>query len=281
MARLVGILANRTDLPRRFAAFERELLQVRAPAGQPLAWGLGFHQNGELLLKRRPIDDRPSIALATMLEDVQSDLVVGHVRRATVGGLRTDNTHPFRYREWLFADTGTVPNFVELRATLLDALPDFLRRSIRGETDSEVVFHLVLAALHRAGALEHPNVAPRDLGQALASAIATLDRVIVAAGHAASHRRNYLLASHEHLVVAHHGAPMAYRTLRGRADLEPLFAEEKSARLRMPDLETCSLVVVASDFEHDALPSGWTAVAEGAMMAFRRNDEALELSPLG
>ena len=38
--------------------------------------------------------------------------MIGHVRAATVGNLRTENTHPFRYRQWLFAHTGTVDGYL-------------------------------------------------------------------------------------------------------------------------------------------------------------------------
>src|SRR5215472_10722728 len=119
MARLFGLIGNRADLAGRVLALETEALRVksahegRAPsfAGGPLGWGVGFYQSGEVLMRRRPIDDRPEIDMAKNCADVRADVMIGHVRVATVGALRTENTHPFRYRQWLFAQTGTVPGF--------------------------------------------------------------------------------------------------------------------------------------------------------------------------
>ena len=59
-------------------------------------------------MRRRPIDDRDEIDVAKLAGDVRADVLIGHVRTATVGTLRTENTHPFRYRQWLFAQTGTL-----------------------------------------------------------------------------------------------------------------------------------------------------------------------------
>ena len=111
-------------------------------------------------MRRRPIDDRDEIDLAKLCADVRADVVLGHVRSATVGTLRTENTHPFRYRQWLFAQTGTVSQFDAIRDRLIASVPEFLRGGIRGETDAEIVFHVFLSFLHDAGRLNDLVVEP-------------------------------------------------------------------------------------------------------------------------
>jgi glutamine amidotransferase len=273
MARLLGFIANRPDLCNRFAEYEAEALRARRSSDEgEWGWGVGFFQSGEILLKRRPIDDRRQLTVADMISDVRSDVLVAHIRHATVGSLRTDNTHPFRYRQWMFADTGTVDGFGVVRTRLFDTLPRFLRRSLRGDTDSELLFHLYLSFLHDAGKLDHPVVAPQDVLPALKSSLALLDRIGREAGMNAS-RLNILVATPDYLVAVHRGARMGYRVLKGREDFEPLFGEEGPSKLRMPDLEPCRLAVVASDFDDDALPADWREVPDKAMIAFTRTDE--------
>jgi glutamine amidotransferase len=276
MARLVGFIANRPDLCNRFAQHEADALRCSQPPmsggeEQPWGWGVGFFQTGEVLLKRRPIDDRAELSVDEMIADVRSDVLIAHVRRATVGTLRTDNTHPFRYRHWMFADTGTVDGFGELRTKLYDSLPQFLRRSLRGDTDSELLFHLFLSFLHDAGQLEQPMVPSEHVFAALKSSLGLLDRLGRDAGVGAS-KLNILVATPDYLVAAHRGAPMGYRVLAGREDFEALFGDEGPGRLRMPDLQPCRLCVVASDFDGD-LPDGWTALPDRAMAAFTRTDD--------
>ncbi|MEM9695322.1 MAG: class II glutamine amidotransferase [Myxococcota bacterium] len=282
MARLLGFIANRPDLCRLFIDYERETLRsFRAAPGtslddaEPWGWGTGFFQQGEVLLKRRPLDERGSLDWAEVLEDIRSDIIVGQIRQAEVGSLRTDNTHPFRYRQWVFANTGRAPNFASYRAKLMETLPSFLQRSLRGDTDSELLFHLFLSFLHDAARLEHPMVAVNDVFPALKSSLSLLDRIGQESG-AATAALNVLLATPEYLVVAHRGAPMAYRLLAGREDFEPLFDQVQDGKMRKPDLEPCRLCVVASDFGVDrrsAPPPNWTVVPEGAMVAFSRTDE--------
>src|SRR5690349_10966272 len=122
MARLVGFIGNRPDLGARVIELEGRALNVRrrperdpSVAPTPPGWGVGFYQAGEILLKRRPIDDRSEISLVDLTRDDRADTLLAHVRLATVGAPRTENTRPFRYRQWLFANTGTVVSFDKLR----------------------------------------------------------------------------------------------------------------------------------------------------------------------
>lgn len=71
--------------------------------------------------------------------------VLAHVRHATVGTVALENTHPFRHAGWSFVHNGTVPYFVDVRDRLLGAMSAPHRAAIRGTTDSEHLFHLILS----------------------------------------------------------------------------------------------------------------------------------------
>lgn len=74
-----------------------------------------------------------------------SDVVIAHVRRATIGGPSVDNTHPFVHGLFSFAHNGSLPNFERLRMITLDHMDPIHRTEIGGSTDSEHVFHLLLS----------------------------------------------------------------------------------------------------------------------------------------
>jgi predicted glutamine amidotransferase len=271
MARLVGFIGNRPDLGARAIELEDRALTVRRREGVIPGWGVGFYQGGEILLKRRPIDDRPEISLVDMTKDVRADILVAHVRAATVGSLRTENTHPFRYRQWLFAHTGTVEGFARLRNQLSDSLPQFLQRDVRGETDSELLFHLFLSFLHDSGQLDRPNVDAASARTALRSSIALVDRLCAEEGAGPS-AMNIVVTNPEYLLVAHGGTPMAYRIYQGSDDMERLLSDGGLGRMRMPDYAASRLTLVASDFDDDQAPAGWTHVGERAIVTFTRAD---------
>src|SRR4051812_5648717 len=185
MARLFGLIGNRADLAGRVLELEQDTLMVPeglVPPG-PLSWGIGFYQGGEVLLRRRPSDDRSALDVARLAKDLRSDLTIGHVRAATVGSSRTENTHPFRYREWLFAHTGSIERYGAIRERLLESIPEFLRKNIRGDTDSEVLFHVVLSFLFDAGRLRDGGRADtRTIIGALSSTISLIDQLVAEEG---------------------------------------------------------------------------------------------------
>jgi len=272
MARLFGIIGNRPDLAARVLAFEADALRARSN-GAPLGWGLGFYQGGEVLMRRRPIDERQELDVAKIAADVRADLVVGHVRHATVGALRTENTHPFRYRQWLFAQTGTVSGFDQIRERLVASVPEFLRGGIRGETDAEVLFHVFLSFLHDASLLNEGSVdSPRVL-EALRSTLAVVDGMTAEVGASAC-QLNIMLSNGDALIAIHRSeTPMRLRVISGKADADLIIGDDPQLKRRVPELARVHFSLAASDFD-DAVPNGrWKVVPDAAIVTMSRDDE--------
>ncbi|MFO0570802.1 MAG: class II glutamine amidotransferase [Polyangiaceae bacterium] len=272
MARMFGFIGNRADLGSRVLELHSAVLAVRPSPGEPLGWGIGFYQSGEVLLRRRPIDDRPLIEMSEAAKGVRTDAMIGHVRRATVGALRTENTHPFRYRSWLFAQTGTIRGFDRLRDRLLDSLPEFLRRNVRGETDSEIFFHLFLSFLHDAGELNDGNVPTESVVTALRSSVALVDRLSQEEGEE-QNAGDILVTNGEQMVAVHRNGGMAFRVLRGRYDVEELLGAESRMHVRIPAVESTHFSLIASEL--DSTPAGWTDVRSPSIVTLSRTDDPL------
>lgn len=291
MARLFGLIGNRADLAPRVLAFEREALRVTA-RGAPLGWGIGFYQSGEVLMRRRPIDEHDSIDVAANAADVRGDVVLGHVRTATIGTMRTENTHPFRYRQWLFAQTGTLPVFGDARERLLSSIPEFLRSGIRGDTDAEVTFHIFLSFLHDHGQLSDGKVVePSYVKEAMRSTLALVDGMAAEFG-AEPARLNIAVTDGENMVFSHRGERMGYRVFAGRNDAEMILGDDRELRRRTPELAQMHFVLVASDFDgdggwslerkHESTPPGdplWKTVPEYAIVGVSRG-KSPEIEPL-
>jgi glutamine amidotransferase len=279
MARLFGLIGNRADLAGRVFASEREALSVQSRNGQ-LGWGMGFYQGGEVLMRRRPIDDHATIDVAKVAADVRADLIVGHVRSATVGSLRTENTHPFRYRQWLFAQTGTLPSFDAIRERLVASVPEFLRSSIRGETDAEILFYVFLSFLHDAGRLNDSLTAAGHVRDALRSSVAVVDGLAAEVGGEPS-RVNVMAADGETVYAMSRGAEMAYRVFAGKGDADALIGDDLGLRRKTPELAQMHFTLIASDFDDEqaiaastpAATSPWKLVPERAIVTVERGRE--------
>jgi predicted glutamine amidotransferase len=279
MARLLGLIGNRPDLAGRVLALESEALRVaRAPssgeaaARSPLGWGVGFYQGGEVLMRRRPLDDHETIDLAQIAGDVRADVLVGHVRSATVGALRTENTHPFRYRQWLFAQTGTLPGFDALREPLAATVPGFLRGNIRGETDAELVFHVFLSFLHDAGKLDHEAVDAASIASATRHTFAVIDGMAAEVG-AEPGKVNVVLTNGETLVAVHKNdtdaSRMYVRELVGKVDAEMVVGDDAQLRRKVPELLRMHFTVVASDLDEPAR-GRWKPMTPGSLVIATR-----------
>ena len=83
---------------------------------------------------------------------LEGTTVLAHVRRATVGDPSHDNTHPFRDGRAFLIHNGHVPAFDAVQSRLLDRLSDEYQHAIRGTTDSEHIFALLLQLRD-----EHPD----------------------------------------------------------------------------------------------------------------------------
>ncbi len=269
MARMFGFIGNRSDLGARVLEQNASVLRVRRGDADALGWGVGFYQSGEVLLRRRPIDDRELVDLAEAAGKVRTDVLIGHVRRPTVGGLRTENTHPFRYRMWLFAKTGTIGGFARLRDRLLASQPEFLRRNVRGDTDSELFFYLFLSFLYDAGHLDETHVAPEHVTAALRASVALVDRLSAEEGYP-QNSGDVLVTNGEYLVAMHRDGLMGFRELRGRYDVEELLGEEGVHKARIPSVDSTRFTLLASGLEEN--PERWTPVKERSMVIATRTD---------
>ena len=270
MARMFGFIGNRSDLGARVLEVNASVLRIRREPSVPLGWGIGFFQSGEVLLRRRPIDERDLIDMSEAAENVRTDVMIGHIRRATVGSLRTENTHPFRYRSWLYAQTGTIQGFDRLRDRLLASQPEFLRRNVRGETDSELFFYLFLSFLHDAGHLNDTHVAPEHIRAALRASIALVDRLSAEEGQGENHG-DILVTNGEHMIAVHRYDVMAYRVVKGRHDVEELLGEDGLRRTRIPSIDSTRFTLIAAELE--GIPAGWQAVEGRKVVTLTRTDD--------
>jgi len=276
MATLFGFISNRPDSGRRAFERYRKQLSVANEAEEQLAWGVGFYQAGEVLLRRRPSDTRAAIDLTQVLHEVHGEVLIGHVRKPTVGNLRTENTHPFRYRQWLFAQTGTIKGFDTLREELMESQPQFLRSNIRGDTDSEVFLYSFLSFLNDAGSLNSHFVSPEPILDALRATVKLVDRLSTQAGHAIG-RGDALITNGEFLIALHRSGNLAQRVYADPKELEDLL-QGSDGQARTPrNLEGAHLTLLANGLEEP--PTDWERVEPGSILVATRT-EAPQLFPL-
>ncbi len=110
---------------------------VRHPNG----WGLATFENGNPTLRTEMISAEKSKVLPAIVQSLpDSQLLLAHIRRATVGGVKPENCHPFVRRDnsgraWTLMHNGTVFSGNELNR---------YKDCQNGDTDSErILLYLI------------------------------------------------------------------------------------------------------------------------------------------
>jgi len=124
--------------------FSAALPFVGAP--DAAAVGVGHYEGGEPLVARH----RPPVSrdLAPLLRRHAAPVALAAAHFALRREDREGDIQPFRYREWLFTQAGNVEPFDGETGVSL-AIPTYIQKNIRGRTSGEMLFHQVMAFLHR------------------------------------------------------------------------------------------------------------------------------------
>lgn len=221
-AQLFGVLVSDPDHLR----CQLHRLGERAQLGEAEALGLGYFADGDVLLSKRPgsLADADLVRLA----GVHSPALIAAAQGA---GFVFDEeaTDPFRFRRWLFAMTGEVERFEDLRAPMLAAMPAHVARAIHGLTDREHVFGLFLAELRTTGRLDDLEVPAVDAARSLAQAVRTLDRIAREEDHQTRPAPLAALASNGRVLVGvRRGWPLHYALLEGISTCEVCGIDERT-----------------------------------------------------
>lgn len=195
---------------------------------------------------------------------VYAQTVVAHVRRATVGRVALENTHPFCHGRWSFVHNGTLPGFDHLRPRMLAWMTPEHRAAIHGDTDSEHIFHLLLSLQER-----HPL---QPLLETLRTCLQQLVTWCRESDPAARLGLNVVLTDGEQLVGARWGRSLHYVERSGVQDCEVC----GFPHVRHDPQHTYRAVILASEsISHES----WCAVPDRSVYAVTRA-LALQIEPL-
>lgn len=221
---------------------------VRNPDGA----GIGsFDEHGVPRVDKRPIAAWEDHLFAAEARTVRSSTFLAHVRHASTGALRFNNTHPFEQRGRLFAHNGVVEG--------LDVLDDELgdvSGLVLGDTDSERVFALITRSIDAHGG---------DIADGTASALEWIWHNLPVFA------LNILLVTRDHIIAFRgpdtHELHVLARPAGGATELsDPLSVRGERGRMRVGCASAAELpVVVVASERLDASP-GWRGMVPGELV---------------
>ena len=139
---------------------------------------------------------------------VSSHTVVAHIRKATLGEHSIVNTHPFQYGPWVFAHNGHVHEFDKYRDALKEMVCPTLKRFILGETDSELIFYIIMTQYFSKFNI-HDKPSVKELAGVVKEALRKIVEIVgpMAKEDTPCLKCNYLsfLITNGDVLLAHHG----------------------------------------------------------------------------
>lgn len=286
MSHLIAYFGNEPENMSCALFAARNALYSRSDAGVG-GWALGFIQAGDVLLQKRPRAEATEVDLYALARDLKADAMIGRVGFGPQGTVSAENADPFRFRSWLFGSVGEIAAFESIRDKLLDAVPDFLRRNIRGTSPSEHLFHLFLAYLHDAGILELPSPNPRQVKVALDATLSFVRRLIddaaaAGAGPAGAPAIRLALAATNgrSLVATALAHAMQFLVIDGISDCQVCRGRTNPDGVgRRISHEGLRAAIIEADVETPGRPS-WRPLADGSALIIGA-DRIPHVVPLG
>lgn len=269
MGAFVAVLQNDPNLMRCQLARLKAHVALQDGDSPPDAYGFGYYQAGNVLLGKRPSGAAAPLSLPDLIGRVDSEALIVHARYATVGNAKDENTHPFRFRRWLFAHDGTIEGFDRVKPKLLAALPDFLRRNIMGETDSEHAFMWFAKLLRDDGHADDLDLDPQVAGRALARTVRQIEAWCRDVGEQRPSRLTFVATNGRILVATRRGGPLHYALLEGilPCALDQIGPDTPESDPRVRPHRRVKAVCFASRL---LAPNGFIEVPEGSVVAVSR-----------
>lgn len=139
-------------------------------------WGIAYLSHNGWHVRRHAAPAFNDPLFGDEVRHIASTLVIAHIRAATVGQVSEINTQPFHHKNWVFAHNGTVADFSKHRQKFLDGIALNLLPFIKGETDSEHVFYLLLTLISKTyQSWEEMEESPLSLVEALIEVARCID----------------------------------------------------------------------------------------------------------
>lgn len=155
MCRLFGFRSVVPSQVHRSLLAAENALGVQSNA-HPDGWGVAFYVDGAPHITKSSATALGDALFHRLSGVVSSETVLAHVRKATQGKNTVLNCHPFQYGRWTFAHNGDIPDFSSYQAEIKNEVSPKLRRFVLGDTDSELLFFVILSKMAEYGPLSRP-----------------------------------------------------------------------------------------------------------------------------
>jgi len=212
---------------------------------------------------------------------IQTNCLFAHIRAATEGGISEFNCHPFHYEEFLMMHNGGIEQFPKIKRQLIGRLSDEAYLWIKGQTDSEHLFALLMDHLFALRRKYQRHLKAEEVARAFEQTFRIVQRLMEEAGIAGENAHfNMMITDGERLFGTRYssypakGAPTLYYATGTHYSC----TDDGMSRMREKAGEDRGAVLIVSEklTEHS---KDWIPIPENHFIAVEK-DLTVDLLPL-
>ena len=223
MCRLFAMKSKRDNAVFPYLVEDHNAL-IHQSVANPHGWGLAFYQENQAFILKSEKTAHQCSRFRSVSESLMASTVLAHIRKATVGYQKVENSHPFKFGVWTFVHNGNIKGFEGIKPLLLQEIDPSLKKQIKGDTDSEAVFFLILSYLNKNIGLSNSKMDPKKVLASINEACAKVCHIAgeLCPNDKAEASENFLtfLLSDGDRIWAHQGGKHLYYRLSYRSNGE-------------------------------------------------------------
>lgn len=185
----------------------------------PDGWGVAYYVGGAPHVVKSAGKAFQDSLFERVSGVVSSQTVVAHIRKSTQGEKTILNTHPFQFGKWIFVHNGNIKDFDLYKERLRAMVGAQFKPYILGQTDSEILFFILLTNLSKRIDIHRKGCQPSEI---IDSVHETIEQVTALVGpYEVSDDKNFkqtfltFLITNGHSLVGYHGGqPLFYSTYK-------------------------------------------------------------------
>lgn len=240
----------------------------------PDGWGIAYYlENTPHLVKSSDTALNNSL-FQKVSGVVSSQTVMAHIRKATHGVHSILNSHPFQYGSWIFAHNGNIKEFESLRPELGKLIDPELSKFILGNTDSEIIFFIILSEIKTMYSLSAQDIPMDQIKIAVEHAVVKITNIIgdLTNREIPAPNENYLsflLTNGATFLGFHGGQPLSFcshKTQCPERDACPFFADSCESPAKSGH-KVNHLIFTSEDIEG---PNVWNKMEPGEIVGVDR-----------
>ena len=221
-------------------------------------WGIGWINSGNETIVKSPVQAIIDNRFSDAVKQAKAKIILAHLRRATEGNPKYENTHPFTAKihgtPFIFEHNGTLKNKREI---------PILSKKPLGETDSERAFCYIASRLEE----ECETTSIKNTGEFVRQLFTVLSEIF-------SYTRgafNFVMCDEDKLFAFRRGRPLFYiiRDPKKNFPKNPLLQELYQDKIFKSEIAA----IITSELLHGNEEEDWTEFEENQLILFENGEK--------